>query len=77
LQFLEFHGVLLLRNVDQSLNFRDRLLKEGYNPLFSQTLRVAGRLAEIIIVDNTGKVFRNTPVSRTLAKAWRKYDTSF
>jgi 23S rRNA G2445 N2-methylase RlmL len=63
--------------VDQSLNFRDRLLKEGYNPLFSQTLRVAGRLAEIIIVDNTGKVFRNTPVGRTLAKAWKKYDTSF
>lgn len=63
--------------VDQSLNFRNLLLKEGYHPLFNQNLRIAGRLTEIIVVDNMGKIFRNTPNGKALEKAWKDYDTDF
>lgn len=63
--------------VDQSLNFRNLLLQEGYRPLFIQNLRISGRLAEIIIVDGTGQTFRKTPEGIALAKAWKGLDSEF
>lgn len=63
--------------VDQSLNFRNLLVQEGYRPIFSQNLRISGRLAEIIIVDGTGQTFRKTPEGIALAKAWKDFGTDF
>ena len=54
---------------DQALALPARLAARGTNPLLTQTLRVSGRLAELIVVGK-GPCFADNELGRALAAAW-------